>query len=302
MKKSIHLLLIFISVFVVNVSANESDTLVMFFDKNDQEVNLENASYIIKVYEQNSNWIIEEIDIENLVDLTSGHQTGKIHTNSDQFSAFFPSGVKKVEGKLKKGKAIGIWSWWHQNNTLEKTGTFDINNLQTGTWSSWFEHGSINYEGNFKNGLKHGEWKYYHSNGNLSAIEFYKNNELLNVKHWDKKGKAIDNELIVQTLAEFPKGTKALDKFLKNNIEYSEEAFEEKIEGQVIVSFMIDKKGVARNPIIVKSLHPDLDREAIRMVKILPKFIPGTKHNRAISNYKILPITFSVPKNIKQAN
>ena len=86
----------------------------------------------------------------------------------------------------------------------------------------------------------------------------------------------------------YPGGKQALLDFLKENIKYPEQAKKDSIEGQVVVSFIVKSDGSITNPQVVKSLHPLLDAEALRVINLMPKWKPGSP-----SRYE-LPITFKM--------
>jgi protein TonB len=90
----------------------------------------------------------------------------------------------------------------------------------------------------------------------------------------------------------FPGGIDALNWTIKQNIRYPKELADKNISGLVMVKFTIDSLGRVKNPTIIKSLHPDLDQEAIRVVSNLPKWVPATKDGNLISSEMVIPISF----------
>ncbi len=98
-------------------------------------------------------------------------------------------------------------------------------------------------------------------------------------------------------MPEFPGRIAACMKFIKKNMQYPEEAIKEGIEGQVICQFTVKTDGSIDNIIVVSSAHKLLDQEAIRIIKNMPKWIPGKNENGEIEDSKFtLPITFKLPK------
>jgi len=92
----------------------------------------------------------------------------------------------------------------------------------------------------------------------------------------------------------YPGGEKALSEFLNKNIEYPKEAQEKEIEGTVYVNFIVEKDGSLSNINILRSCHKLLDDEALRVVKMMPKWKPeqtGGKNSRMRFN---LPIVFKL--------
>lgn len=98
----------------------------------------------------------------------------------------------------------------------------------------------------------------------------------------------------VEQQAEFPGGLPALMKWLSNNIRYPEAAQQNDIQGRVIVKFVVEKNGSIGAVDIVKGVDKDLDREAIRVVKKMPKWQPGKNNGVAVRSYFTLPVVFKL--------
>ncbi len=108
---------------------------------------------------------------------------------------------------------------------------------------------------------------------------------------------ANDNPLnfrIVEQLPEFPGGMSALVKWLTDNIKYPKPAQMQKIEGQVVVSFIINRDGTLADIKVAKSVHPLLDREALRVAKMMPKWKPGLQDNKPCRTLFAIPIVFKL--------
>ena len=98
----------------------------------------------------------------------------------------------------------------------------------------------------------------------------------------------------VEQQAEFPGGQAALMKWLSNNIRYPESAQQNDIQGRVVVKFVVEKVGPTGQATIAKGVDKDLDREAIRVVKKMPKWQPGKNNGVAVRSYFTLPVTFKL--------
>jgi len=93
---------------------------------------------------------------------------------------------------------------------------------------------------------------------------------------------------------EFPGGDAALKKYFTKNMIYPESAKQKRIQGQVLLRFIVDRDGSINNVKVVKSLDPDLDNEAVRLVYLLPRFKPGYDDGRRVNVYFNLPVTFNL--------
>ncbi len=98
----------------------------------------------------------------------------------------------------------------------------------------------------------------------------------------------------VEQQAEFPGGQAALMKWLSNNIRYPESAQQNDIQGRVVVKFVVEKDGSIGQATIAKGVDKDLDREALRVVKKMPKWQPGKNNGVAVRSYFNLPVTFKL--------
>jgi protein TonB len=95
-------------------------------------------------------------------------------------------------------------------------------------------------------------------------------------------------------MPQFPGGEAALMKYLKSHINYPPKAAKNNIEGNVIVQFVVKKDGSIGEVKVVHSLEKDLDKEAVRVVKSLPKFTPGRHDGQAVSVWYTLPVSFKL--------
>ena len=101
---------------------------------------------------------------------------------------------------------------------------------------------------------------------------------------------------IVEDMPQFPGGKQELMKFLAKNITYPVSAQKARIEGSVMVQFVVGKDGSVRNPKVVRSVNPELDAEALRLVGIMPKWTPGKQRGKAVPVSYNLPISFRLDK------
>ena len=97
---------------------------------------------------------------------------------------------------------------------------------------------------------------------------------------------------VVEKMPEYPGGMGELMKFLQQNMKYPEKAQKEGVQGRVIVQFIVDKTGKITNPTILRSVSPELDAEAIRVVNALPLWQPGEQKGEAVNVKFTLPMTF----------
>lgn len=98
----------------------------------------------------------------------------------------------------------------------------------------------------------------------------------------------------------FPGGDAALMKYIEENLQYPADAKAEGVEGRVIVYITFNTDGSIGEVEVARGRHPSLDKEAVRIVKSLPKFIPY-KEDEGNKDFRFtLPITFKLPKGEEQ--
>ena len=97
---------------------------------------------------------------------------------------------------------------------------------------------------------------------------------------------------VVEEMPQFPGGLGEAMKFLAKNIKYPVEAQQAKIEGRVIVRFVVGRDGSVSNVEVVRGVSPELDAEAVRVVSLMPKWIPGKQRGKAVAVKYTMPIMF----------
>ena len=97
---------------------------------------------------------------------------------------------------------------------------------------------------------------------------------------------------MVEQKPEFPGGESAMYKWLSDNIVYPSVASEEGVQGRVVVEFVVGKDGSISNVRVVRPRHPALDKEALRVVKAMPKWMPGRNNGQPVKVTYTLPVTF----------
>ena len=102
--------------------------------------------------------------------------------------------------------------------------------------------------------------------------------------------------IVLEKMPVFPGGEAKLVEYISKKLIYPKEAELKKIQGKVICKFMVTENGTITNIEVIRSIDPLLDAEAIREIKTLPKFEPGTQQDKPVGVYFTLPIIFSLKK------
>lgn len=99
---------------------------------------------------------------------------------------------------------------------------------------------------------------------------------------------------VVEQMPSFPGGPSALMKYLSENVKYPVVAQENGVQGRVVVSFVVEKDGHITDVKVVRSVDPSLDKEAARVVKSMPSWIPGKQNGSAVRVKYNVPVSFKL--------
>ena len=127
---------------------------------------------------------------------------------------------------------------------------------------------------------------------NLEVVRTHKDEIIVEEKKPEPKKEEIFTA--VEQMPQFPGGEAELMKYVTNHIKYPTMAAENNIQGRVVVKFVVKKDGSVVEVQVLRGKDPDLDKEAVRVVRTLPKFIPGKMNGQAVSVWFTLPINFKL--------
>lgn len=99
---------------------------------------------------------------------------------------------------------------------------------------------------------------------------------------------------VVEEMPEFSGGKSAMQKYMSDNVKYPESAKKEGVTGKVFVSFVISKNGKVKDAKVVRSVDSTLDKEALRVIKSMPDWVPGKQRGKKVDVQFTLPINFAL--------
>ena len=99
---------------------------------------------------------------------------------------------------------------------------------------------------------------------------------------------------VVEQMPEYPGGIQALFEYLQQNVKYPEDAKNQKVEGRVIATFVVETDGTINNVEVVKPAVPSLDAEAVRVLSAMPKWTPGMQSGKVVRVKYTVPINFNL--------
>ena len=100
--------------------------------------------------------------------------------------------------------------------------------------------------------------------------------------------------MVVEQMPEYPGGMKEMLKFLQENVKYPENAMKNNVQGRVIVQFVIEKDGTPTEFKVARSVDPDLDAEALRVLQTMPKWKPGMQRGEVVRVKFTVPVSFKL--------
>lgn len=123
-----------------------------------------------------------------------------------------------------------------------------------------------------------------------------KNSIIITTKAKESETAAHEEEfVVVEEMPQFPGGNEAMQKYIAENLKYPKTAIKGE-QGRVIVSFVINKRGKVGDVKLIRSVSPELDAEAVRVIQDMPDWIPGKQRGKAVNVRYTIPIVFKLSK------
>lgn len=216
-------------------------------------------------------------------------------------TTFLANGQKIDEAEFCLSKTIAKLKSRVQNQQANRAVSLrtDLiaNQVLSGKLSHWDAQGQKKIELNFYDNVQEGVQLYFAPDGTIAHKATFVSGRVVegSVPKLIEKGNAYS---VVEKMPQFIGGESALFDYINRNIRYPVEALKSGISGRVIVRFVIDIDGSISQTKVIRSVDPYLDREAIRVLKSLPNWIPGTQNGIPVPVWYTLPIQFSMQQSI----
>ena len=214
----------------------------------------------------------------------------------------------------------GLCMEGYDDGTVVDKGNY-VSNSKEGEWIE-----NIYYHGSYKNNAREGEWKRFDANNFLRETINYSNGELHGIRTFYDTLGIVKNEseynmgelihttgigsdvMIVETSPRFPGcedyglegeqldacATKKMLEFIYGNLKYPKFAVVQEIQGQAIVTFVVDKQGNVTDVQVRRGVCKEIKKEVQSLVKSMPKWYPGYQDGRAVKVFYTLPIKFQL--------
>lgn len=213
---------------------------------------------------------------------------------------------------FKQGLPLKFAYGFHDNGKPSMQGTY--NEDGTGEEIAWYEDGTTDYYGKYSAPYQMDSiWTYHYRNGVVACKEYFNRGILLKMECFDESGKntscakGVDSfygkEIILEYddagmyhpyAEQMPEPSYNVNYFLSQNIRYPANAIEHNIQGKVNVSFVVDTNGKVSDFQLIGSgkAGGGLDEEALRVVRMMPKWKPAKYHNRPVQVFYTQPVIF----------
>ena len=232
---------------------------------------------------------------------------------------YFPNGRKSSIKNFENGRVIGDIKEYYPNGKLYNiktyikthTGGIELRlsncndstgkTLATGGYGRWIilsdNFDKVIEEGRIENGVKEGEWVSKKGDSTALVYIYKKGNEVAGFNEY-KSG--IKNYFSLEIMPEFPGGLSAFNSFITQNIKIPDAAKANHIQGRVLVSFVIDSTGNLTDVKTARGIGFGCDEEAVRVVKLSPRWTPGRWDGQYVRVAYSVPIAFNLVGNKKQ--
>lgn len=267
---------------LLTIVVHSQDTL--YFDVNNKKVATIDSAFSYRIS------FPDKIRKGNLIE-TDYFKTGKIKSTCSLLLQFKMNTNKTIIESYTSGKV----SW--NDPSVEKY----IERLRDGIYKEWYESGQLRKEIEYSEGKKNGQYISYWENGQIKRNDLIGNNKSVEGKCFDMYGTEVKYTPIEQ-MPEYPGGDEKLFAFLSQNIKYPIVMMEKKIQGRVIAQFIVNKDGSISDIKIIRSIHPLADKEALRVISLMPNWKPGIQEDEPVSVKYTFPIKFKMTENNNHTN
>lgn len=157
---------------------------------------------------------------------------------------------------------------------------------------TYYENGQLKWSIDFEN-EEYKKIVSYWKKGQLKRTDIFEKGKLIDGKCFDPVGKQILHSDF-EVMPSFPGGEDSLGRFLSNLLQFPKDSKGNYLKGKVIVGFIVNKEGIIDEIKIEKGVCKELDEEAIRVVKLIPKWQPGKQDGNPVDVWFTLPINFEL--------
>jgi antitoxin component YwqK of YwqJK toxin-antitoxin module len=201
------------------------------------------------------------------------------------------NGMMKDSVVYENGRPNNSIIAWHNNGYMSDSSVYDKDG--SAVHVSWFNNGMPSYSGKSFNGDREGKWQYFHKNGKLAAEEIFQKDSIVSRIYYNEEGKTFPDTTNRDRPASFKGSKEKWKNYLQNNLEYPPGV---KLVNTdiitVVIAAMVDEEGNILDAYVEIPFSPLFDKEALRVMKKSPKWLPAISHNRMLNYFIRQPISF----------
>lgn len=246
-------------------SAVAQDTI--YYNRLWKETTPANAAYFRIRTKSTTGWQVTDHWLSGKTQMSGAYSDDSCHVKAGEFVYFDTTGIANHRVTYANGK-------------------------QNGPESYFYPDGHPRMTGNNKDDDADGEWIGYYPSGKLSGKARYKKGKQVSGAFYHEDGSPDKSIKEFMRESEFPGGVAQWLRFLNKTLRYPDSAVTYEIQGTVIVDFMVSKEGKAHNFHISQSVDKNLDAEALRVMNLMPDWIPAIYGGIPSDSYKRQPIVF----------
>jgi TonB family protein len=317
MLKTIFILTLFTSLF--QAAFAQQDTTVYYLNNSGKVVSTkDSADFFLVILPPDTNvdkklFIVKEFYPSGKLKLIGGSTGNSLRNLEFQgpYVAFYPNGHKMLDRNYEKSSPIGDEIQYYPNGKLyhirsyadynkiflkqfsDSTGNVLAENGK-GKWTEYNENfTAINAGGEIDNGVEDGKW-HGRINDSVYFESVFQNGKLISTARIYKYKSMTDVYSKVDVVPEFSGGLNAFGRFLGRNIRYPARARENYTQGQIILSFVIEKDGGITNVKVLRGIGDGCDEEAVRVLNLSPLWKPGMLNGKIVRVAYSMPISFTL--------
>lgn len=317
-----YLLLLVILIFgALSLNAQNVDTIEQYLNYDMKKCEPANATYFRMAIKEGQWWKVKDFYIKEQVKKYDGyfvkydhdtfsykqgmhteyHENGRIRNKVRYLNNLreglykaYDTGGRITDSVLFKNNLPNKYGYgWYSDGKVRMKGVYDTDTTGIGEEWEYHPNGKLASYGKLAKGyLSDSVWTYYHENGNISSIETYSKDSLLSITCYNEDG-TISKDSCVSMI--IPKPLFDINTFLNENLIYPQDALDNSVQGMVLVEFTVKIDGTINNISTSRRLvGGGCEEEAIRVIKLMPKWKPAKHHGKLIDFKYILPITFKL--------
>jgi TonB family protein len=261
------LLLIIVSLAIGNISSIAQTKDTTYFNGSWRDTTAANASYYRVRTRQATGWLVTDYLLNGKTQMTGIFSDDSSKVRQGEFTWFDSTGMAIHKCSYTKNKKDGreLYTW--SNKKMMMTGVNKDDQME-------------------------GEWLGYYRSGQIAGDVVYAKGQQISGTFYNEDGSKNKKVKDFIRESEYPGGAAQWLRFLNKTFRYPDEAIKQKIQGTVVVQFIVDEEG---NPMDIKVIRPVnslLDAEAIRVISQSRDWQPAVYGGRLVKSYKKQPIVF----------